>query len=180
MCTLSSLKTLVSALPLLFIFTSCSSVTSKDCQKNMHEYGLSLGRVGSPKKLTDQIRNKCTSEVSNLDLEGFEMGFMQGWREYCLPNNAFDMGKKGDTYISFCPVESESYFRNSFLLGKKHNELKDVEYEIEDQLSELKQTMSTDSDDLDEFKKLQTELANLKKEIQKIEIEGKKNIFNFR
>lgn len=146
----------------------------------MREFGLSLGRAGSPKKLTDQIRNKCTSKIPNLDLEGFESGFLQGWREFCLPNNAFDMGKKGDTYISFCPTESESYFRNSFLLGKKHNELKDVEYEIEDQMSDLKQTMNTGSDDQDEFKKLQTELSNLKKEIQTIEIEGKKNIFNFR
>lgn len=162
-----------------FLFHSCSTVSTKDCTKNMHEFGINQGRMGSPKKLTDQIRYKCSSKVPNIDIEAYDTGFMQGWREFCLPNNAFDMGKKSDSYISFCPTESEQYFRNSYLLGKKHFELKDVENDLEDQMSELKSTINTDSEDFSEYNRLQLELDRVKKDIQAVEVEGKKNIFNF-
>ncbi len=145
----------------------------------MSEFGLSQGRAGSPKKLTDQIRSKCSSKTPKLDLEAYELGFMQGWREYCLPNNAFDLGKKSDPYVSFCPSESENYFRNSYLLGKKHFELKDMEAELEDQISGLKENVNTSSEDFTEYTRLKNELERLKKEIQAVEVEGRKNIFNF-
>jgi len=164
---------------LSFLLNSCSSINSRDCSKNMYDFGHSQGMIGSPKKLTNQIRSKCSSLVPNIDIESYEKGFMQGWREYCLPNHAFDLGKKSDVYVSFCPNESEQYFRNSYLLGKKHYELKDLEGDLEERLSELKESAKDNSESYSELNRIQNELEHIKKEIQAVEVEGRKNIFNF-
>lgn len=146
----------------------------------MKDLGLFHGRNGSPKKYTDELRDTCMRSHPSIDLESYEKGFYQGWMEYCLPNRAFEMGKKADRYISFCPAEREAGFREKYLLGKHHYELKDVEEEIVSKMEELKPTISTSTSDLDEHSKLQKELDKTRREIQAIEVEGAKNSFNFR
>lgn len=146
----------------------------------MKELGLSHGKIGSPKKYTDELRDTCMGPNPTIDLESYEKGFYQGWMEYCLPNRAFDMGKRADRYISFCPAEREASFREKYLLGKHHFELKDVEEEIAARMEELKPTINTSTADLDEYSKLQKELDKTRREIQAIEVEGAKNSFIFR
>lgn len=162
------------------LLTSCSTISKKDCTKNMKELGLAHGKSGSPKKYTDDLRDTCFSSHPSIDLESYEKGFYQGWMEFCLPNRAFDMGKKADRYISFCPAEREALFREKYLLGKHHFELKDVEEEITSKMDELKSSISSSSQDLDEYNKLQKELEKTRREIQAIEVEGAKNSFSFR
>lgn len=168
----------------LFIFTvlfsllvSCSTIQPKDCSRNMKELGLSHGRMGSPKKYTDELRDVCLAKHPQIDLESYDKAFYMGWMEYCLPNKAFEMGKKADTYVSYCPPEREATFRRMYLLGKNHAELKDVEEEILDKMEELKPTITTSTDDLDEYNELQKELDKTKREIHALEVEGNKNSF---
>lgn len=159
---------------------SCSTISKKDCDKNMRELGLAQGRAGSPKKYTDDLRNVCMGRNPNIDLEAYEKGFYQGWMEYCLPNRAFEMGKRSDRYFSFCPAERESMFREKYLIGKHVFELKDEEEELKERLEELKPTITTNSADSDEYHKIQKGLDKLRSEIQALEVEGAKNTFMFR
>lgn len=146
----------------------------------MKALGLSQGRQGSPKKYTDDLRNVCMGSHPNIDLEAYEQGFYQGWMEYCLPNRAFEMGKRSDRYFSFCPAERESMFREKYLLGKHHYELKDSENDILEKMEDLRPTISTSTSDHDDYSKLQKELDKIRREIQTIEVEGAKNTFKFR
>jgi peptidoglycan hydrolase CwlO-like protein len=163
----------------LMLFSSCSTIHKKDCAKDMNAFGLSQGRLGSPKKYTDELRDKCLGSYPNIDLEAYEKGFYQGWTEYCLPNRAFEMGKKSDIYVSFCPIERESMFRQKYLIGKHHAELKDVEQEIMDKLEEIKPTIKESATNFDDFTKLQKELEKVKRDIQALEVEGLQNSFKF-
>lgn len=172
-----SLLFLMLILPLAY---SCSTITKKDCFKDMKELGLAQGREGSPKKYTDDLRDTCMGKNPSIDLESYEKGFYQGWMEYCLPNKAYEMGKRSDRYFSFCPPERESMFREKYLLGKHVFELKDEEEELKDRLEVLKPTISTNSADSDEYHKIQKGLEKLRSEIQALEIEGAKNTFKFR
>nr|BDT29174.1 DUF2799 domain-containing protein [Bacteriovorax sp. HI3] len=159
---------------------SCSTISKKDCFKDMKELGLLQGRQGSPVKYTDDLRNVCMGRNPSIDLEAYEKGFYQGWMEYCLPNRAFEMGKRSDRYFSFCPAERESMFREKYLIGKHVFELKDEEEELKERLEELKPTITTNSADSDEYHKIQKGLEKLRSEIQALEIEGAKNTFKFR
>ena len=171
---------LIALFCLPFLLISCSTISKKDCTKNMSELGLSQGRAGSPKKYTDELRDTCMNGTTGVDLETYEKGFYQGWMEYCLPNNAFEMGKRSDRYFSFCPPEREALFREKYLVGKHHAELKDVETDIQDKLEEIRPHINESASNFDDYTKLQKELDKIRREIQALEIEGLKNTFKFR
>lgn len=163
-----------------FLLFSCSTITKKDCEKDMHALGLSQGRAGSPKKYTDQLSDKCLSRKPDIDLAGYEKGFYQGWMEYCLPNKAFELGKRSDRYFSFCPPEREALFRENYLVGKHHAELKDVENDMMEKLEEMKPHISESATNLNDYTILQKELDKIRREIQALEVKGMKNNFKFR
>lgn len=171
---------LLTLLSVAILASSCSTITKKDCAKDMNALGLSQGRAGSPKKYTDDLRNKCSNHVPAIDLEAYEKGFYQGWMEYCLPNKAFELGKKSDRYFSFCPPERESSFREKYLVGKHHAELKDVESDIIEKMDEVKPHISESATQLDDYTKLQKELEKVRRDIQALEVEGSKSNFKFR
>ena len=163
-----------------FLLISCSTISKKDCGKDMHALGLSQGRAGSPKKYTDQLRDTCFTQKPDIDLLGYEKGFAQGWSEYCLPNKGFELGKRSDRYFSFCPPEREASFREKYLVGKHHAELKDVESDIVEKMEEMKPHISDSATNFDDYTKIQKELDKVRREIQALEVEGMKNNFKFR
>lgn len=171
---------LLALLSLFILTSSCSTISKKDCGKDMNALGLSQGRAGSLKKYTDELRDTCMASTPGIDLEAYEKGFYQGWMEYCLPNKAFEMGKRSDRYLSFCPAEREALFREKYLIGKHHAELKDVETDIQDKLEEIKPHINENPSTLDDYTKLQKELDKIRREIQALEVEGLKSTFKFR
>jgi uncharacterized coiled-coil DUF342 family protein len=90
------------------------------------------------------------------------------------------MGKRADRYFSFCPAERESQFREKYLVGKHHFELKDTEAEIVGKINDLRPDINKNATDYDLYTKLQLELEKVKREIQALEVEGNSNTFNFR
>ena len=176
----SRLSLICIALISTFSFVSCSTINKKDCDKDMMTLGLQQGRSGSPKKYTDDLRNTCMAKNPNINLEAYEKGFYQGWTEYCLPNRAFEMGKKADRYYSFCPAEREEQFRAKYLVGKHHIELKDTESDIVQKMNDIRPDITKSAADYDIYMKLQQELDKIKREIHALEVEGSRNTFNFR
>ena len=164
---------------LLITFSGCSTITKKDCDKNMLAFGLAQGKMGATEKSTDALRNKCLSSHPDIDLEAYEKGFNQGWLEYCMPNKAFDMGRLSDRYVSFCPAERETMFRQKYLIGKNYAELKDVEEEITEKMDDIRPKVNTSTSVNDEYNKLRLELDKVKRDMQALEVEGKKNNFQY-
>lgn len=145
----------------------------------MYNFGLDQGKIGSQKKYTDDLRNKCSGINPNIDLEGYEKGFMQGWMQFCVPTKAFDMGRSGDRYFSFCPSEREDLFREKYLAGKHYNELKDVEDDILVKLEEARSTVNESPTNLDNYNQLQKELEKVRRDMRALEVEGIKSNTKF-
>lgn len=164
----------------LTFLAACSSINKKDCNKDMRSFGLSQGRAGSPKKQTDSLRKVCSSRNPNIDLQAYEEGFYQGWTEYCLPNKAFEMGKRDESYASFCPPEREELFREKYLIGKRYYELKDSESNIVMKINELRPTITQNSSDLESYNELNKEVESIRRELMQVEAEGRKDSFKFR
>lgn len=165
------------SLMLLFLvfMSSCSSViTKEDCKKDMLQLGIDHGKKGLT-RLTDDVRSTCVSGEQTVDLENYETGFNRGWSTYCTTFNGFDMGRRGDLYKSFCPIEKEDLFREKFLIGKKVYEKKDQVLEIEDKIQELNDDLEKDVGNItlkEELKKLQDFLLAEKRAIQALEQQG--------
>ena len=172
-------RTLLLLMLLIVLLPSCSTITKKNCTADMMQLGLSHGKSGSATKYTDELRSTCRRSHPSINLEDYEIGFYQGWREYCLPNKAFEMGKKSDRYFSFCPPEREKQFREKYLIGKHHAELKDIEEELVGELEKNKPGTGTTSATIDIYNKLKLELEKVRREIQVLEVVGLSNKFNF-
>lgn len=126
---------------------------------------------------TEQLKSVCASHLPALDLAKYEDGFYQGWSDYCRPSNAISMGKLADSYISFCPKNKESMFREKYLVGKRLHELNDMHEELLDELIDLRADAGNDGHKLDEIRKKEREIAELKRSIQDLEMEGQKDSF---
>lgn len=151
---------------------SCSSViTKEDCKKDMKNFGIEHGKKGLS-KLTDEISSTCIRGEESVNLENYEMGFKIGWSSFCTSFNGFDMGRKGDTYKSFCPPDKEDLFHEKFLIGKKVYEKKDQVIELEEKIQELTSNVEADPASREELKKYQDYLRTLKREIQALEQQG--------
>lgn len=135
----------------------------------MKVLGLEHGQRGF-NKLTDEVRSTC----SGSDLEQYENGFFMGWNTYCTSFNGFNIGKKGDSYKSFCPPEKEELFYEKYLIGKKVYEKKDQVSELQDKIKDLEQTAEKDSSSAikEDLKAHQDYLLTLKREIQALEQKG--------
>ncbi len=170
-------KTYVASVLLLtaLFTTGCSSIDKKDCQSDMTEMGLKHGRMGSPKKFTDQLRSICSGGGHVIDLEKYEKSFHLGWGDYCTPSNALSLGKTSDPYVSFCPAQKEAIFREKYLIGKRINELKDIEDELMDEITELREDALNGEVPPDEVKKLEKDLIDLRKNRAELEINGMKD-----
>lgn len=151
---------------------SCSSfITKEDCKKDMKILGIEHGKKGLS-KLTDELRSTCIRGEQSVNLELYERGFDMGWSSFCTPINGFEMGRKGDSYKSFCPPEKEELFREKFLIGKNIYEKKDQVTELEEKIKDLSSSTTGDLATKDELKKYQDYLLTLKREIQALEQKG--------
>lgn len=159
------------SLPLFLV--GCSTITKKDCHKNMYELGLSHGKDGSAKKYTDDLAKVCLERNPEINLADYEKGFYKGWENFCLPSTAYEMGKNDEIYVSFCPANRETQFRQKYLLGKEYNDIKNAEYEVNDKIKELKG--ATDKASQDEYFKYLKALDHIKKKLMQLEVESKKD-----
>lgn len=164
---------------LLFLITSCSGISKKDCQKDMYLLGIEHGKAGSQVMHTEELQKVCAKNDISLDLHRYQQGFYKGWEEFCLPNRAYKMGQEGDRYFSFCPKEREHMFREKYLLGKQYNELKESEEDLDDKIRELKKEAGTDPVKFQELQKFEKYLQKIQIDIRSIEVEAQKNNFYF-
>jgi hypothetical protein len=170
---LMTLKNLICLLPL--VLTACSSIDKRDCDKDMHELGLRHGRMGSPRKYTEEIRGVCSNHNPPIDLERYEKGFTIGWIEYCRPVNALILGKADDRYVSYCPENRENVFREKYYIGKRISELKIQVDELNDEIADVRIDAANDDKAAFELKKLEKSLDEINRDIQNLEIEGLKD-----
>jgi hypothetical protein len=165
------MKKLILVLNVLFISSCSNLITKEDCKKDMLNMGLDHGKRGLS-NLSDNIRRACDSGEQTISLEDYQTGFNRGWSAYCTSFNGFVMGKKGDNYKSFCPIEKEELFHEKFLIGKKVYEKKDQVIEVEEKIKELNQNTEKDLSTKDELNKAEEYLRELKREIQSLEQKG--------
>lgn len=166
-------------IPSLLFLNACSTISKSDCSKDMYRLGFEHGKSGNHTKRTAEIQKKCTTPDKIPNLLQYEKGFEKGWEDFCLPSRAYRMGQLDDKYVSYCPVEREHMFREKYLLGKRYNDLRELEEDINDKIQELRKATESSSSRLNEIQKLQKHLAKVKHDIQLIEIDAKKDNFYF-
>lgn len=131
--------------------TGCSTFSKQQClEMDWKAQGFSTANNGE--SLTEGIayfNQECGREHSiRVDSQLFKLGYDQGLKEFCSPENAFASGNKGVVYKGTCAQYSEDKFLSKYLAGRAaFTERRVVELEskvddLESQVSNLKSEVS--------------------------------------
>lgn len=155
------------------LFFGCSTITSKDCQKDMYQFGHKHGSLGLTKNYLEDIRDTCLKRNPTLDLSQYQKGFEIGWKEFCTPMRGFEMGRRSDPYIQFCPADKEEIFHQRYLMGTRYYELKDLENELSHKIEELKDDIDSDASTYGQYIDTRNELEKIQQEMQALLTQGR-------
>ena len=64
-------------------------------------------------------QDACVEHGIIPDRAGYMAGWETGVREYCQPNNAFEIGELGGGHANVCPNEMQTVFTTAYRQGRK-------------------------------------------------------------
>lgn len=156
----------LSAFVVLAGLAACASKQEKiTCaQRDWYEVGRRDGAQGATLDRLLQYKRECGSQFQT----GFETIYVNGRNaglvEYCAPENAFELGRMGLSYMYVCPSTMEPQFLTAYRKGQQTRHLqlrkKDLDAQIETLTNQILQTHAGSFDN----RKLQDELTDLKQQ----------------
>lgn len=104
-------------LALLFL-SSCATIPKEDCARtDWFHVGKIDGRMGQPATFAQEHRKAC--EDLPFNSEAYEMGRLEGIKDYCTPPYAYRAGADGRQYSNVCPKETEGEVLKQFNEGRQ-------------------------------------------------------------
>ena len=166
---------------ILFYFSTligaCGSVIKtekRDCtSKNWHEIGRQNGFKAAAKNPFYNELVKC--EHNQLFKEQFDIGYDTGLANYCTEENAYHLGKAGDTYRKVCSNAIEPFFKSFYQKGKKVYELEIKNIELQTEIYRVKRKWLNTKEEkskevlFSELNSLKEEKVNNKNQINQFE-----------
>lgn len=103
--------------------SSSTSVSKTNCASmDWFEYGRRDGSRGAPKEQIEQYKGICGSEFNSQSEILYVNGRNSGLVEYCTPQNGYEVGKMGGTYLYVCPSLVEPAFISEMRRGQRYRD----------------------------------------------------------
>lgn len=139
----TSMRHVVAALAFGFALTGCATLSQSDCASgDWFNIGRQDALWGYTPDRLSQHEKACFKHGYGSDPQAYEAGYAEGLIAFCVPEKAFDLGRRGSSYYGQCPPEADASFLPAFDLGRQVNdldlELTRIESEIEDLRKEMK------------------------------------------
>lgn len=118
-----------------FIVQGCASMSGQEClvadwQAIGYEdgvRGLSADRIGNHRKA-------CAKHGVAPDLQAYQAGRAAGLREFCQPENGYNLGVRGAAYSGACPADLDVDFYAAYQDGKRLYNLRRSVSSVESQI----------------------------------------------
>jgi hypothetical protein len=127
----------------------CTTMNQNECMAvDWRTIGYEDGANGYSGDHIAQHRRACAKYGVTPDLNLYQAGRAQGLREYCRPQNGYEVGARGGSYNGSCPADMQDGFVDAYQSGRQlymltsrvantanrieaaHRELDQVEHEI--------------------------------------------------
>ncbi len=97
---------------------SCSIMSKKDClQGNWQQAGYKDATRGNTTSRFETRTKACAKHGVAADKQTYLIGYREGVTQYCLPENAIDVGTRNDDYRGICPADQQAEFLKHYILG---------------------------------------------------------------
>jgi len=109
---------MIAALLFLALLGGCATVSKEDCLlTDWFEIGRMDGLQGKPRTGFLNRAKACLEHGVNADRQAYYRGHDDGLKYFCTEQKGFELGRKGSTYPSVCPLPLEEEFRVGYRNG---------------------------------------------------------------
>jgi hypothetical protein len=156
----------------IFALTGCATSKADKAaacaQKDWYEIGRRDGAQGKTEDRLAQYRKDCRMAEEGQWTAMYTNGRNAGLVEYCAPDNAFELGRAGISYLYVCPSTVEPGFLQSYRRGQQARAFEIRSQELDAKISTVNtRLLQTQSDferhrltsELNALKKSRTEIA---------------------
>lgn len=185
---------LVTALLLTLLLAGCATMDKSECREaDWMIVGLEDGAKGRPLSYISRHRKSCAEYGVSPDLARYKRGHGDGLKQFCTPENGYRIGRAGRSYDNVCPTTLSGHFLAGYQTGlelhglstdinRMQSDVRGMKAELS-QISQRQQNVenllvsgtlsaSVKQSLLDEFKKMQTDIAALQISIRENELEA--------
>lgn len=151
-------------LSLFMVFAGCTSAPERvSCaQRDWYESGRHDGAQGATLDRLAKYKVECGNEFNSAWESLYTNGRNAGLVEFCAPDNAFQLGRSGISYLYVCPSTVEELFLSAYRKGQEARQLevanKKIDAKIDETLGKLNNVESKA-----ERRELASEIEELKK-----------------
>ncbi len=171
---------LVALLPAAAALSACASLSEEEClAANWRVIGFEDGVAGRGLDYIAQHREACAEVGVVPDLERWRIGREQGLLEYCTPDNAYRIGRRGGRINAVCPGRLEAAMRRPFDIGRQYydigREIDGLERDVRDAERRLAELAAPKNDaEAREARRLRREVRRLEDRIDDLERERRR------
>lgn len=122
---------------------SCATLSKDECRTaDWRTIGFGDGARGYTSSRVSAHREACAEYGITPNLQQYLAGHKDGVRNYCVPNQGFDLGRRGTSYNGVCPADLEKAFLASYRKGQQV-------YELEQEIRQLERDRNAVIDEHD-------------------------------
>ncbi|WP_208347549.1 DUF2799 domain-containing protein [Pseudaestuariivita rosea] len=158
----------------LIVLSGCETMTNKECMRaDWYGIGLSDGQSGRYSDYLDNHAKACGDIGIVPNQQKWLVGRQAGLQQYCTPENAFKIGRRGDSINKVCSPEQHSKMFQPFYVGKQIYDfewrINSLEYELERLQSDIDQELISEKPDLNEIRRLRRKVRSNEREIRTLQ-----------
>lgn len=99
--------------------SSCATLTKDECVSvNWAELGRADGAAGQPSSHIGRHRAACSEHNLPVNEPQWSLGWQQGIRLYCTPDNGLAQGREGRHYANSCPPDLKAGFEAAYHVAR--------------------------------------------------------------
>ena len=134
----------------------CAGMSEEECvTADWEMIGYEDGIAGQPAGRIADHRVACADHGVTPDMAAYRRGREQGLQEYCRPDQAYQLGRRGGRYSGVCPVQVASQVAAAYEAGRQIYDLESRIRRTEGEIRHREQELSG----------LQAALENLEREL---------------
>ena len=116
---LSVVKAVAVAAAALMVLASCATLNEDQCRTvQWFDLGQQDGAAGRAGNHVEQHRRACAEHNLPVDDQQWRVGWDQGIRLYCTPENGLLQGRQGSYYANSCPADLKVGFESAYQVAK--------------------------------------------------------------
>lgn len=123
---------------------SCAPISEDQCRGgDWASIGQSDGQKGRYTSILDKYAETCAEFGIAPVRDTYLAARLQGLQFYCTPQNAYQVGRNGDSLNKVCEPQIQQSMRPAFQKGERYHEISERMDDIDDRIDDLRNELGS-------------------------------------